>query len=310
MAEIDDYHKPLQIDMPLNEALQRFVNVTTEGVVAESEEEYSSKTALPFVKWAGGKRSIINELVSRLPSSFNNYFEPFVGSGALFFEIQKKLKNAYLSDVVFDLIIAYLAIKKNPDELIKLLKRHSKNHNNEYYYKIRGQHELEGPIQTAARFIYLNKTCYNGLFRVNKSGHFNVPVGSNLNPNITQESNIRACNKVLKNVTVKYYDYRNIPAQDGDFVYFDPPYHPTTETSFTKYTKYDFSEKDQSDLRNFVVSLHKKGVKMMLSNSKTEYIKTLYKSSIFKIHTIKAPRYVNCKPNGRNLVEEFIIINY
>lgn len=285
-----------------------------EGICEEDdgEEELSTNGNLPvpFVKWVGGKRCLIKELTSHLPEKINTYHEPFVGGGALFFAIHNQLKSACLSDTNFDLVIAYKAIQKEPDKLISMLKKHSENHSKDYYYKIRDSHNIADPINLAARLIYLNRTCYNGLYRVNRAGHFNVPMGSYKNPSIVNEANILACSEALKKVKIEMKPFDSIRPKTGDLVYFDPPYHPTDEESFTSYTKSDFTEKDQVRLRDFAVTLHKKGVKVMLSNSHTSFIRDLYKSSIFKIHIVKAPRFVNCKKDKRNPVEEVIITNY
>ena len=154
--------------------------------------------AAPFVKWAGGKRTIIEELVSRLPPIFNMYWEPFVGGGALFFEIHDQLTEAVLSDSNFALTVTYDAVKRHPVTLIEKLKEHAKRHSEAYYYRIRSQHDLQDPIDLAARFLYLNKTCYNGLYRVNEKGEFNVPVGSYTNPGIAQRDNLMLCSQALQ----------------------------------------------------------------------------------------------------------------
>jgi len=265
---------------------------------------------IPFVKWAGGKRCLIKELISHLPPRFETYYEPFVGGGALFFTINKQIKNAFLSDINFELVITYKAIQKEPDKLLTLLKKYKENHSKEYYYKTRQSHNKSNPLEVAARLIYLNRTCYNGLYRVNKLGQFNVPMGTYKNPTIANEANIMTCSKCLKNVKIEMRSFDTICPKAGDFVYFDPPYHPTDEISFTSYTKLDFTEKDQANLRDFALLLHKKGIKLMLSNSNTRFIRDLYKSSIFKIHIVEAPRLVNCKKDKRNPVEEVIITNY
>jgi DNA adenine methylase len=265
---------------------------------------------LPFLKWAGGKRCLIKELKAHLPDKFDTYYEPFVGGGALFFSIGKQLKYACLSDSNFELILTYKAVQKEPEKLLSLLKKHKESHSNDYYYKIRNKHNISNPLEVAARLIYLNRTCYNGLYRVNKLGHFNVPVGTYKNPTIVNETNILACHNILKNVKIEMRSYETIRPKTGDFVYFDPPYHPTDAISFTNYTKLDFTEKDQANLRDFATTLHKKGVKVMLSNSYTPFILNLYKSSIFKINIVKAPRFVNCKKDKRNPVKEVIITNY
>ncbi|MCA0428721.1 MAG: DNA adenine methylase [Bacteroidetes bacterium] len=285
------------------------IYVTPLKVEKEVPAESTGK-ATPFLKWVGGKRSLIDELKARLPDEFNNYFEPFVGGGALFFELHSRLKSAHLSDMNFDLIITYSVIQKDLPKLIEQLKIHQAKHSETYYYKVRSMHNLEDPIQIAARMIYLNKTCFNGLWRVNSKGEFNVPIGSYSNPGILQEDNLNHCRVALSRAKIENKEYFKINPAPGDFVYFDPPYHPTSETSFTRYSKQDFSEKDQSDLADFCIELHKKGVFVMVSNSDTSFIKNLYKASYFNIGIVNAPRLVNCKPNGRNSVQEVLITNY
>jgi len=265
---------------------------------------------VPFIKWVGGKRCLIKELISHSPEKFGTYYEPFVGGGALFFAMGKRLKQTTISDRNFDLIITYKVIQKEPEKLIALLKKHKENHSKEYYYKIRKQHDIKNPLDLAARLIYLNRTCYNGLFRVNKAGEFNVPMGTYKNPSIVNEPNILACHEILKKTKIEWRSCDTINPKTGDFVYCDPPYHPTDNLSFTSYTKLDFTEKDQVNLRDFAVNLNKKGIKIMLSNSNTNFIRDIYKSSIFHIHVVKAPRFVNCKKDKRNPVEEVIITNY
>ncbi len=299
---------PLTLLMPFGEALERFTNVNTR--VTELDINTNGHGASPFVKWAGGKRSIINELVNRLPEIFENYYEPCMGGAALFFKIQSRINQAYLSDINLDLAITFAVVKISPEALINKLEQHSLKDSSEYYYKIRAQYELQDPVDIAARFIYLNKTCFNGLYRVNKKGEFNVPRGSSINPNIIQRENILASSQVLQKATIKYHEFDAIKPLPNDFVYFDPPYHPADSTSFTKYTKMDFSEKDQQRLSNFATQLNKTGVKVMLSNSDTPFIRNLYSANIWHIDTIQAPRMVNCKANGRGAVNELLITNY
>jgi DNA adenine methylase len=270
----------------------------------------NGKFPCPFVKWAGGKRFLINELISRLPARFNNYYEPFAGGGALFFAIYQKFTGqAYLSDINLDLVFAYRAIQDDPRRLITILKNHAENHTREHYYEVRTS-EPEEAIDRAARFIYLNKTCYNGLYRVNKSGKFNVPLGTQKNSSIVQESNILRCHEALKCAQVEYKEFDKITPKPGDFAYCDPPYHPTDAVSFTGYTKMNFTERDQERLMEFAISLHRKGVFVMLSNSDTPYINDLYKGEPFKISIVNAPRFVNCKADKRNPVREVLITNY
>lgn len=298
----------LILDMPFAEALERFARVNPRA--PEEEAPPRPGEAAPFVKWAGGKRSIIGALVSRLPSTFNGYWEPFVGGGALFFGLHGGFTAAVLSDSNLDLTIAYNAVKRDPLALIAKLETHAKRHNETYFYKVRAQHGLQDPIEVAARFIYLNKTGYNGLYRVNKKGEFNVPMGSYVKPEIVQRENILLCSAALENVQVEYREFDTISPAPGDFVYCDPPYHPVNGTSFTKYTKLEFGDKEQERLRDFALQLHKQGVKVMLSNSDTPLIRHLYSGHTWHLATVQAPRNINNKPEGRGPVPELIITNY
>lgn len=271
--------------------------------------------AQPFVKWAGGKRSLLYSLKAHLPAEFNDYHEIFVGGGALFFAINERITRAYLSDNNLDLVVTYQEIKKDPTHLIARLKKYAAGHSYEQFQRIRDEAPQEA-VEMAARFIYLNKTCFNGLWRVNKSGKFNVPMGKYKNPKIVDEENLMACHRALQKAKITCRDYREIEPrpQRGDFCYIDSPYHPTTADSFTAYTKENFTEKNQSELMSFAVELHKAGVLLMLSNSKTEYIKNLYSkkglNKVFRLYTVRAPRMVNCKPNARGAVDEYLIKNY
>lgn len=295
------------LNMDFQEALNRFSKVNVKDM-EDLDDDYHK--AQPFVKWVGGKRGIIEQLIAHLPSNFEDYYEPFVGGGALFYELNGKVKKAYLSDINFDLVITYNVVKKQPLALIELLKLHAKKHSEKHYYSVRSDHNNQNPLEIAARFLYLNKTGYNGLYRVNKKNEFNVPMGRYTNPNIVQEKNILECSNALTKAIIQYRSFDSIKPGAGDFVYFDPPYHPTAVNSFTKYTKLDFTENDQVRLRDFAVKLNKNGVKIMLSNSKTEFIEDIYKNRGFKIHVVEAPRTVNCKPKQRNSVEELLITNY
>ena len=272
------------------------------------------KQPKPFVKWVGGKRSIINELLQRIPKQINNYYEPFVGGGALFFEIYNMVNHSYLSDLNADLVVSYNIIKNEPQKLIELLNKHKKNHIEEYYYKIRAMHELQDPIQKAARFIYLMQTCFNGLYRVNKKNEFNTPIGSYKKPNICNKKNIFAVNQALQHATIKHQDFTKITPQKGDFVYFDPPYYPPSKDSFTKYIvnlvlNNGFNEKDQTRLKDFALELTKAGINIMISNSDAEFIIDLYKKN-FNINIVSALRGINCKADKRQPVQEVIITNF
>lgn len=311
--------EPLTLNMDFSEALERLVRVNPRETPQPSPESLPKQeappgtVAAPFVKWVGGKRSIVQELVKRLPKPFNSYWEPFIGGGALFFEVQPRLTNgAHLSDSNLDLVLTYQAVKRDPEKLIALLQDHAKLHGETYYYKVREQFHLQDPIQIAARFIYLNKTCFNGLYRVNKKGEFNVPIGSYVNPAIVDADNIRACHKALQGATIEYKDYLTIEPKAGDFVYCDPPYHPVGVTAnFTSYTKLDFGEREQAQLRDFALRLGKQGVKVMVSNSDTPLIRDLYRTGKgFRLRQVQAPRMVNCKGDGRGDVNELIITTY
>jgi DNA adenine methylase len=299
--------EPTTLQMPFSEALERFIRMNPR---AAEEPECDGGQASPFIKWAGGKRSIIDELVNRLPETFNSYWEPFVGGGALFFELNNRLASAKLSDTNLELVIAYNTIKKDPESLIAKLEEHARKHNEKYYYRIREKQTLQDPIEVAARFLYLNKTCYNGLYRVNKSGQFNVPIGSYTNPEIVQRANINLCHAALQQATIEYREFDSIQPERGDFVYCDPPYHPTNNGSFTKYTKNDFTERDQQRLCDFAAKLHRNGVNVMISNSDTPLIRDLYSVAPWHIVVVQAPRLVNCKSEGRGAVNELIITNY
>lgn len=265
----------------------------------------------PFVKWAGGKRQLVNILLSNVPNSFNRYFEPFVGGGALLFELQPQ--KAVISDINEELINAYKVIRDNVEELINNLKKHKNT--KEYYYAIRAINpKTLTPVERASRFIYLNKTCFNGLYRENSKGQFNVPFGRYKNPKICDEENLRAVSEFLNRIeiTILNCDYKETceMAESGDFVYLDPPYYPISKTaSFTKYNKNDFSEKDQVELSEIFKELDKKGCYVMLSNSNTEFIKKLYAN--YRIQEIKANRFINCKANKRRKSRiEVLITNF
>ena len=268
------------------------------------------KKAGPFIKWVGGKRNLLPDLLARLPGAFKTYHEPFIGGGALFFEIADRVESALLADTNSALVTTYYVIKREPKALMALVDKHARQHSDEYYYRIRSQHDLQDPLKIAARFLYLNKTCYNGLYRVNKQGQFNVPVGRYVNPTIYREDNLLACSEVLRKVKIELRDFETVEAESGDFIYCDPPYHPLDSASFTKYAKLDFTEEDQTRLRDYVLRMHKKGAQVMVSNSDTTFIRELYSSPIFTAAVVQAPRFVNCKPGKRNAINELLITTY
>ena len=265
----------------------------------------------PFVKWAGGKRALVNELIARLPSTFATYIEPFAGGAALFFTAQDRIEKALLCDSNLELVVAYNVVKREPERLLVLLAEHARLHTAQYYYRIRRQRDIQDPVRMAARFIYLNKTCYNGLYRVNKSGQFNVPIGRYNAPSIYDPDNIMACHQALQKTRIEYRDFETIRTEAGDFVYCDPPYHPIANTaSFTKYTSEDFSEGDQIRLRDFALRLHGAGVHVMISNSDTPLVRHLYSHPAFRLSTVQAPRLVNSKASKRGLIDELLITTY
>jgi DNA adenine methylase len=254
----------------------------------------------PFVKWAGGKRQLLNQLIQNTPPEFNNYYEPFLGGGALFFKLFAlgKIKKAYLNDSNKILIDSYKTIKEHPGKLVAELKSGEYKNDKETFLKIRAEHP-ENIIKATARFLYLNKTAFNGLYRVNSKGGFNVPFGKYSNPKIVDEKNILAVNKAS---AVKSADKK-------DFVYFDPPYAPLNKTSsFTSYTKEDFGEKDQERLAKTVKTLDNKGCLVMVSNSYTPLIQELYNG--YNQQVVMASRAINCKGDSRGKIKELIITNY
>ncbi len=272
----------------------------------------------PFVKWVGGKRQLLKqfrELGLYPPEEFNpmtsTYHEPFVGGGAVFFDLLPK--NAKLSDLNSELVIAYNVIKSNVDELIESLQKHI--YDKEYYLKVRAEKvEDLSEIEVASRFIFLNRTGFNGLYRVNKSGQFNVPFGRYSNPIICDEDNLRRVSDALRDTIITHQDYKNVlkTAQNGDFIYFDPPYYPISATSsFTSYTAEGFLEKEQAELRDTFVRLHERGCFVMLSNSDTPLINKLYSGlNGITINKITAGRAINSKGTGRGKITEVLITNY
>lgn len=270
-----------------------------------------------FVKWAGGKGQLIEQLTPLFPKKIERYFEPFVGSGAVFFYIIQKYspKEVLISDINEELINTYEIIKEDVERLIVELKQHKEYHQadgKKYYYEIRNvDPKLLPKLERAARFIYLNKTCFNGLYRVNSKDKFNVPIGDYKNPDIIQEDKLRSVSKLLHNVKIKVMSFEKILdyAKSGDFVYMDPPYYPLKKgRNFTSYTKNNFLDDEQKQLLNVFSKLAEKGCFCMESNSDSEFIKELYAK--FKIHFVKARRLINSDSNGRGQINEVVITNY
>jgi DNA adenine methylase len=274
----------------------------------------------PYLKWAGGKRQLLPEIKKYLPLNMNNYvyYEPFIGAGAVFFEIQPE--KAFINDSNTQLIITYTAIKENVDDLIDLLHYHKKNNDRDYFYKIRNLdrdkeifEKLTG-IEKAARFIYLNKTCYNGLYRVNSQGLFNAPYGYYKNPVICEEDLLKSISVLLsrKKTRITNVDFEDAvqSADEHSFVYFDPPYHSQNNTNFTGYQPGGFGNDEQIRLNNVYRRLTKRKVKCLLSNSDTKFIRELYDHESFDLIPVMARRNINSDTNGRGKVNELLIKNW
>ena len=263
---------------------------------------------------------MLTEIKKHLPKNINNYayYEPFIGAGAVFFELQPK--KAIINDFNAQLIFTYNAIRDNVEDLILLLKEHQKNNCKEYFYEIRNidrdieKFNLLTSIEKAARLIFLNKTCFNGLYRVNSKGFFNVPYGRYKNPVICEETVLRQVSNYLNNneITILNDDFEQaiLTANKKSFVYFDPPYHSPDKTNFTGYQANGFDEKEQERLCNTMVKMTNRGVKCLLSNSDTEYIRELYNRDFFEIIPVLAKRAINSDSAGRGLVNELLIRNW
>ena len=266
--------------------------------------------ARPFLKWAGGKRQLLAAIQEALPVRIANYYEPFVGGGAVFFGL--RFANATLGDVNEELINAYCMVRDEPAALTDSLAHHQRKHSRTHYYAVRAQKTatLE-PVARAARLIYLNKTCFNGLYRVNRKGAFNVPIGSYAAPAICDAGNLAAAGRALAGVGLLCGDYRALAdrAGAGDFVYFDPPYVPvSSSSSFVAYARGGFNSEDQAALADLFGKLGRRGVQCMLSNSRVPAVLELYKDH--NIRVVRANRAVNSVGAGRGKVAEVLVTNY
>lgn len=301
------------------EKVDTWLEVNEMGSIVVTAQEGAAlqvpSRAEPFLKWAGGKGQLLKQYETFFPKEFNNFLEPFVGGGAVFFHLfntgrLQGRKKIFLIDSNEELINCYLVIKEDIEKLIKILNNPKFISTEETFYKIRAE-EPKDKFERAARTIYLNKTCFNGLYRVNSKGKFNVPFGGYKNPLICNSRNLIAVSLALQNVEILYGDFDRCLklAKKGDFVYFDPPYQPLNKTSsFTSYTKEPFGEKEQVKLSKVFRELDKIGCKIMLSNSDTSFIRKLYKN--FRIEVVLAKRAINCKPSGRGAIKELVILNY
>lgn len=281
--------------------------------------QISEITPKPFVKWAGGKRQLIPVLNENLPKSFGTYFEPFLGGGALLFHIltERHGQRCSVSDLNSDLILTYTTIRNRIDELISSLKNHEKNYHKDskqYYYSVRDSNP-RNEIEKTSKLIFLNRTCFNGLYRVNSKGKFNVPLGRYSNPNIVNEENLRLVSQVLQStrVSIKCRDFEAVldDAKKGDLVYFDPPYQPVSSTAnFTSYTNKDFTEKDLYRLAQICSKLNSKGCKVILSNSDSKQVSDMFKDKTWKIKKIEANRAINSNSKKRTGHFELLIKNF
>ena len=272
--------------------------------------------AKPFLKWAGGKTALLPELLKVAPEQIETYYEPFVGGGALFFALQAedRFRHAVLSDSNKQLVNAYVQVRDNVEGLIRALNVHQRKYRAaddraDYYYTIRGK-RLTCSLGGAANLIFLNKTCYNGLFRVNSKGRFNVPHGRHGNPTICHEANLRAVSEALQGVELVVADFAEAPqaAGDGDFVYFDPPYVPLSGTAnFTAYTSASFGADEQRRLAQLATWLTMRGSSVLLSNSGHREIASLYRAPSFRLSDVHAPRSINSTPELRGAVREYLI---
>ncbi len=257
----------------------------------------------PVIKWVGGKRSILHELRGRMPRIVTKYFEPFIGGGALCFSLQHS--QSYISDTNTHLITMYTAIRDDVQRVINFLKLHKELHNKEYYYNIRSQFNTETEkFALAAMFIYINKTCFNGLYRVNRSGGFNVPIGNYKSPAILDEDALNTLSKYLQTVEIHNHGFSECPIEKNAFYYFDPPYHET----YSNYSAAGFNDEAHITLAEMCHKIHNNGSLFMLSNSNTAFINELY--SAFSIGLVSALRSVSRKGNQRGRVDEVLITNY
>ncbi|MBF2036470.1 MAG: DNA adenine methylase [Leptolyngbyaceae cyanobacterium T60_A2020_046] len=272
----------------------------------------SSLTARPFLKWAGGKGRLLEQYQTYFPQRFRQYYEPFLGGGAVFFHLFGGARSAVLADLNPELVNVYRCVQHDVERVIDRLQIHQERHCAEHYYAVRAQTQLTCPWQRAARLIYLNKTCFNGLYRENSKGNFNVPLGQYKRPKICDRETLRNAAAALQVAHIVEEPFTAVGdrAQGStDFVYFDPPYHPISATSnFTGYSRYGFRAADQVRLRDVFSELADRGVQVMLSNSDCELIRDLYAE--FHIHEIWAARAINSNARRRGKITELLITSY
>jgi DNA adenine methylase len=262
--------------------------------------------ARPFIKWVGGKRQLLSSLEPRVPSRFNSYHEPFVGGGALFFHLLPE--NAVLSDTNERLVRTYRGIRDAVEDVVTLLSSYP--HDRDFFLQMRTVDiDAKSDVEVAAWFIYLNRTGFNGLYRVNRNNVYNVPFGDYDNPTICDADNLRACARALKHADIRHASFESVldRARPGDFVYFDPPYVPlSASSSFTAYTSGGFGMAEQEKLRDVARDLKARGVRVLLSNSSAPDVYRLYEDG-FELAEVGATRAINCKGSGRGRIQELII---
>ncbi|HZB80576.1 MAG TPA: DNA adenine methylase [Nitrososphaera sp.] len=269
-----------------------------------------------FLKWAGGKLQLIEQFENLFPHNFRNYYEPFIGSGAVFFYVKSKLKpnKVILSDTNEELINCFCVVRDKPSELVELLLNHRNKHSKEYYYSVRSMESSTlDSLDRAARLIYLNKTCFNGLYRVNSKGQFNVPFGDYENPSIFDKNVLFQASQLLQGVHLQVMTFEKVLdfAGKDDFVYFDPPYIPLSKTSsFTRYSKSDFSMMEQKRLSEVFRILDSRGCFVMLSNSDHALTRELYRHYEKNTIIVRAKRMINSVGSRRGAINEVVVTNY
>ncbi len=286
---------------------------STDPATDPATHQRTDSLARPFIKWAGGKARLIEQFKPFLPDDFDHYHEPFLGGGALFFYLAPQLqalgKKAYLSDLNPELVNVYQCVRDRVEPLLQQLAEHQTRHSETHYYQVRAQLETD-PVQRAARFIYLNKTCYNGLYRENSKGLFNVPIGRYQNPRICAPELLRPASAALQIADIAERPFTAIlerAATRRDFVYFDPPYHPLSATSkFTAYSRYQFGEAQQIQLKDIITQLAQRQVQVLASNSDCAFIRALYEP--LHIETITAARSINSKASKRGKITEVLVV--
>ncbi|MBX3221977.1 MAG: DNA adenine methylase [Labilithrix sp.] len=290
----------------------RSTNPAAARPLAREAPRQEPPASRPFLKWVGGKTQLLEQMTPLLPRAWNRYFEPFVGGAALFFDQRTRRPDmpAFLSDVNAELVSCYVAVRDEVDAVLDALAAHV--YESDHYYEVRARKPADlAPAERAARTIFLNKTGYNGLYRVNRSGQFNVPFGRFTKPLFRDVENLHACSRALSGVSIEHGDFSLVleRAKKGDFVYFDPPYVPVSPTSdFTAYIPGGFGEKEQRKLAEAFRKLAKRGVQVMLSNSDTPLVRELYED--FAVDVVYASRSVNSNAARRGKLTEVVVRSY